>query len=127
VTAVVQGDALVEVSPLADLVQGLDDHPGRAVEFRGATLELVDLIQDDDGQDHLVIPEGEERFGAMQQDAGIQDVGFLDAGQGLDLFRGPARPRFSGYRERLRNRRRFSSTGPASSSRPGEKPERAGG
>ena len=57
----------------AQPVEVADDRARVAAEVVGAGLELVQLLDDVERDDHLVVREHEQRVGVVQQDVGVDD------------------------------------------------------
>ena len=60
----------------AELVQQAGQLAGVAAALRGLLLELIDLLENEDREDHLVVGELEDRPRVVDQDVGVQDEVF---------------------------------------------------
>ena len=72
-----QGDGLPEVTAAVDpqALQIPHHVPGRPADVIEAALVAVELLDDRQRDDDVGIPEGVERVGVRQQDAGVEDNG----------------------------------------------------
>ena len=75
-------DAVGEVALFAEGVDMADGGAGGAADVGGVLFELVEFFEDVEGDDDLVVGEGEEGCGIVQQHVGVEDEIF-DGGGGF--------------------------------------------
>jgi hypothetical protein len=72
--AIAEGDALGEGTLGAEGVEAAGDGTGVLAAFAGLALELVDLLDDLDGDQDLIVLEVQEGVGVVEEDVGVEDV-----------------------------------------------------
>src|SRR5205807_607157 len=79
----------------AELVEESGDGAGVAAALRSLPLELVDLLDGEDGDDEIVVLELEDGVRVVEQDVRVEDVVFLhgSAGRGTGATGVAAGPR----------------------------------
>src|ERR1700724_3689523 len=91
---VLEGDALGELARRAQVVEVVRDQPRMPADLILAALLAVDLLDDRERDHDLVVLEGEDRVGIVQQNVGVEDVDLLQIlSLKLAPFLAPARSR----------------------------------